>query len=123
MLTPPRRKTHISVHDDSHPVEREQHLLSALGEVKNWEFLCSSFGISESEINTISLSDNDEKAKQEDCLRRYFRSGHADWSHIVVVVAEPPSNNKRLACKIALDHMGMDKKECHTYLGMNHDEL
>jgi len=111
------------VHDDSHPVEREQDLLSALEEVENWEFLCSSFGVPESEIAAISLSDSNLKAKREDCLRRYFRTGDAEWGHVVTVMAEPPSSNKRLACKIALDYMGMDRKECHSYLGFSHDEL
>ncbi len=119
----PKRKSHLSVHDDSHPVIDERQLFAAFSEISDWESVCINLGVANSHMDTIHHHSGDEVTKKEACLRQYYEYGQADWSHVVIAVAEPPLNNKRVACKIAHDHVGMDKKECHTFLGMDHDEL
>ena len=52
----------------------------------------------------------------DECLTSYYNNRIPTWNEVVRAIAD--LKNKRLACKIAMEHMQWEKKDCIVELSM-----
>ena len=64
------------------------------------------------------LDDSTERPvqKMRRCLMNYFNNRIPLWDDVVRAIAE--LHNKRLACRIATEHMQWEEKDCKVELNM-----
>ena len=111
--------------EEGYPVEDKDklHLFSDLSEIGKWESLCTLLGVKDSIMNDLRESTQSVTLKKQDCLTSYYQSGDADWQKVVVVVANYPFENTKLACDIAKKRMNWSRKHCRKILDQIKDEL
>ena len=85
----------------THTVESVRALVIMLGDIGNWEILCTNLGVNQEVMNNLIHSPMDISIKKRRCLESYFDSGHANWEEVIAVVAGSGIHNKRVAKKIA----------------------
>ena len=101
-----------SLKTQTHTVESVRALVIMLGDIGNWEILCTSLGVNQEVLNNLAHSSIDISIKKKRCLESYFDSGHATWEEVIAVVAGPGIHNKRVAKKIA-DKYQLDFNAIH----------
>ena len=82
-------------------IEKYYDLHESVEEIGEWLSLCKNLKVDEGTMNRLD-NDNDE------CLRYYVNSDEGSWEEVVISVARPPFKNKRLAKKIAQQHVCND---------------
>ena len=86
-------------------------LRRSVEKIGNWQGLCTNLELSETEYNRIMNEGYMEQQKKEECLRSYIKSDEDSWEEVVIAVARPPINNRRLARTIANDHLRSPNKD------------
>ena len=92
---------------DCHSIPTTQELQKALADIGDWEPLCLNLGAPESKVNELRFDSINSGSKKRLCLEAYFNLGNTCWEKVVLVVADYPFRNVRLAKKIA-DENGLD---------------
>lgn len=98
-------------------IEKYYDLRESVEEIGDWLSLCKNLKVEEGIMNRLKDYNNDE------CLKYYVNSDLGSWEEVVMSVARPPFKNKRLAKKIAQQHVCNDNKDkifwmlnyCTTY--------
>ena len=62
-------------------------------------------------MNNLKETAEKNSYKRRDCLTHYYNRYRPLWNEVVWVIAES-IGNKRLACKIARDHMQWEEEDC-----------
>jgi len=109
--------------EEDYPVKDKLHLFSELSEIGDWDSLCTFLGVKDSKMNALKVSTKAETNKKQDCLTSYYDSGNANWETVVMVVAQFPFENVKLACNIAKKRMDMGYRQCTKNLEKWKDEL
>ena len=95
----------------------------SMQKIGDWQSLCKNLHLDTANMNRIKNERSIEYEKKDECLQSYFNSDEGSWEEVVMAVASPPFNNKRLAKKIAEKHLVSPNKDtilamiktCDTY--------
>ena len=86
---------------NTHSVGSVRELVTTLGEIGNWEILCTNLGVRQAVMSELTNSPLHVSIKKKRCLESYFNSGRAHWEEVIATVAGPGIFNERVAKKIA----------------------
>ncbi len=91
-------------------------LFTATQNIGDWEGLCTYLGASETIMNRLKLSKDQDITKKRECLTDVFNEYRLDWETVIEVVGNFPISNPREACKIAENYIGMEETECQCVI-------
>ena len=89
----------------------------ATEEFSDWYGLCTYLKVDEAIMNQLEESTMKSiTQKKRICLTSYYNNCKPSWNDVVGAISD--LKNKRLACKIAMEHMEWEEKDCEVELSM-----